>query len=232
MAFLRLLDYLRQIRQDRLDEILLLDDRIRTDKESDVIEIVKSYLRHRYDCDKIFVNIKPFSLSAAFLIGDVISYSEPTFSDLTSYIIGDRVSYTITVNTIEYTYIYECVTNTVDELPTDTGFWIRLVENETLLYCIKDSTGNAYDDTEFFIQKDGRNSQIKQYCVSITLYELHKLINPRNVPDLRTSGRDEAIEDLKLIQKGRLTPDLPIYADTTQGEIISWGNTDSSAYHY
>lgn len=334
MSFLHLTDYLRQIRQDRLDEILELDDRLRQDKELDAIETVKSYIRHRYDVEKIFRDIKLYSPSATFFPNDLVLYNEPlAFVEDTPYSIGDRVTYELAVNGVLIEYIYECTTDTTDELPTDTDFWNLICENNLLFTCVAESTGvtpdvavtytaNSYvsdldkiigwnrilnptlyflrttdsikiflsssdrssntnevastplsisnndfpiiknlvagsnltnkfagmisvvnfipENTSWdgttansFIQKDNRNRQIKQCCIAITVYELHKLINPRNVPDLRIAARDEAIEDLKAIQKGTITPDLPTYVDDKhRGERIVFGSTDSSKYYF
>lgn len=332
MAFLRLKDYTRQIRQDNLDKILATDDRIRTDKEADVIEVVKGYLRHRYDVTKIFIDIIPFSLSAKFYPNDLIEYSEPAYVLAGVYAVGDRVSYSFTENGVIYNFIYECTDIPTDELPTDEDFWTVVCENGELFTCVTESEDN-YPDIEvvysandyisrlelikgwdkttnptlyfrrfdrviriyleesemladynsvgmvsyvdvneipslrpilrgsyrgtqlkgelwikspvpenatwnvtasnYFIKKDVRNRQIKQYCVDLTLYELHKLINPRNFPEIRVIAKDTAVEELEKIQRGRMTPDLPIYETRAEkGEEISWGNTDSGKYYY
>jgi hypothetical protein len=332
MAFLRLKDYTRQIRQDNLDKILLTDDRIRTDKEADVIEHVKGYLRHRYDVNRIFIDIIPFSLSAKFYPNDLIEYAEPVYSVDAAYEVGDRVSYSFTENGVTYNFIYECIAIPTDELPTDEDFWKFICENGELFTCVSESLGNypdsevSYSDndfvarldlvrgwdktlnptlyfrsfervlkiyvsdeeriadynsvgmvsllefsevpslrpilrgshrnnqlrgelwiksripentnweitaTDYFTKKDIRNRQIKQYCIDITLFELHKLINPRNFPEIRVIAKDTAVEELEKIQRGKITPDLPIYETReTKGEEISWGNTDSRNYYY
>jgi hypothetical protein len=335
MSFLLLSDYYNIIRQDKLDVILKNNDTIRQDKEKDVEEMVKNYIRHRYDVDKIFIDVLEYSNSTKYFAGDVLSYSEPTYDLAATYIAGDRVSYSITdANNVTLTYIYENLVGSTGIAPDDDDVtWQQIVLNETLYTNVVPSIGNlptsalgystndytdrhknilgwdrltygtiyfkredtvikiyissadrsaginevgyiTYDPlpsalpssrpilqgqnndvkfsgyltiknfiddaqewdvtaTGYFEQKDSRSRIIKHYCISIAVYELHKLINPRNIPEVRIVSRDEAIEDLKMIQRGVLTPDLPTYeTEPERGQEISYGNTSSDSYYY
>lgn len=95
------------------------------------------------------------------------------------------------------------------------------------------------DDTEFSVKKeknfilgDIRNQLIKTYNIDIALYHAHSRINPRNIPDLRVSRRDEAYDWLKRIAKGSITPDLPIYSDESRGQETEWGSEEKQTHSY
>jgi len=102
-----------------------------------------------------------------------------------------------------------------------------------------DITSFIADDTEwnvvasnYFTLGDNRNQQIKTYMIDITLYHLHSRINPRNVPDFRIARRDDAIGWLKMISKGQITADLPVYTDTDKGQNTIYGSNEKLTHSY
>jgi len=54
-----------------------------------------------------------------------------------------------------------------------------------------------------------RNALLVMYAVDILLYHLHSRINPSQIPDLRIERYNNAIEWLKAVAKGMLSPALP-----------------------
>ncbi len=148
-----------------------------------------------------------------------VTLPEAEYSNTTTYAIGDKVYY----NNIEYT----CLISTVGILPTNTQFW---------------SAGSAYtltatypDDDTKWTEGDNRNQQIVEGLLDMTLFKLHKRINPRNIPDLRKEAYDGnnasqnggIIAWLKRVAGGELTADLPQILPE-QGLSIRWGNSNGS----
>ena len=73
---------------------------------------------------------------------------------------------------------------------------------------------------------DTRNALIKMYLIDLTLYHLHSRINPRNIPELRLTRRDEAITWLKMVNEGKITTDLPVLATPTNAGLkIRWNSS-------
>jgi phage gp36-like protein len=54
-----------------------------------------------------------------------------------------------------------------------------------------------------------RNALLVMYAVDMLLYHLHSRINPNQIPDLRIERYNNAIEWLKAVAKGMLSPALP-----------------------
>lgn len=72
--------------------------------------------------------------------------------------------------------------------------------------------------TIFNATGSNRHPLIIMYMIDIALYHMHARINPRNIPDLRVKRHDDAIEWLKMVQAGKLTPKLPAVEDGVDGE--------------
>jgi hypothetical protein len=62
-------------------------------------------------------------------------------------------------------------------------------------------------DAELAKTDDQRDPDLIRIMVDITLYHLHKRINPGQVPELRRDAYNAAIDDLKMIANGKLLPD-------------------------
>lgn len=177
MAFLRELDYKKQIQTDNLNVVIGSDPTIRTGGELAAVAEVESYLRHRYDVAKIFITLAVYDNAAAYAAGDLVAY--PTITD-TIYSANQAT--------------------TAGEDPA--------------------STPAKWD------AGDTRNELIKMYLIDVVLYHLHGRINPRNIPELRLTRRDEAINWLKMINEGKITVDLPVLASPTNAGLkIRWASS-------
>ena len=69
--------------------------------------------------------------------------------------------------------------------------------------------------------------------IDVTLYHAHSRINPRNIPDFRVERYRDAIEWLKKVNKGFVTPDFPIKEDPiVKDRNITYGTTkiDTNTY--
>lgn len=78
--------------------------------------------------------------------------------------------------------------------------------------------------TNAFIKGDNRSRLIKKILINIAIFELHGLINPRNIPDLRGERKDDAMKILNDIKNGKTTPDLPIFFDPQKGQNTTFGS--------
>lgn len=105
--------------------------------------------------------------------------------------------------------------------------------------CILDSADKDLTNTTYFTQKDERNPKIVQVAIDVLLYHMHSRISPRNIPDLRRlrydgddpAQRGGAIGYLKQVQKGVITPNLPVTDNTDQsGHRVAYGKSDTSKY--
>ncbi len=81
---------------------------------------------------------------------------------------------------------------------------------------------SRYDVAEIF-NKVGtnRNPRIVMVMVDVVLYHIHSRVTPRNIPEIRETRYDQAIEWLKAVNKGSVLPDLPELPDTTNGGSLS-----------
>lgn len=96
----------------------------------------------------------------------------------------------------------------------------------------KDTTWDVVP-SNFFTKGDNRSRLIKKILVNLAIFELHKLINPRNIPDLRGEAKDDAMSILKDIKKGTITPpDLPIFFDEDRGQSITFSSNPKLRHQY
>lgn len=77
---------------------------------------------------------------------------------------------------------------------------------------------------------DVRNPLVVSYCVDITLFHLHKRINPRKIPELRKEAYKEALEWFEMLKIGNESPDLPFLEDGE--EYIPWGSNPQIEHIY
>jgi phage gp36-like protein len=57
--------------------------------------------------------------------------------------------------------------------------------------------------------------------VDIVLYHINSRITPRNIPEIREIRYEQAIDWLKAVVAGRVTPDLPVLIDTATNTPVS-----------
>ena len=86
--------------------------------------------------------------------------------------------------------------------------------------------------SNFFTKGDNRSRLIKKILVNLAIFELHKLINPRNIPDLRGEAKDDAMNLLQDIKNGKISPDLPIFFDENKGQSITFDSNLKLRHQY
>lgn len=87
------------------------------------------------------------------------------------------------------------------------------------------AAGTLPIDTAFYTQGDNRNRVLVNTCMAIALYNLHKRIAPRNIPELRVKDYDDSIAWLKDTSQGKfITSSLPIIQPKQGGRVRYGGN--------
>ena len=85
-------------------------------------------------------------------------------------------------------------------------------------------------DDEMLKTGNNRDSQLLNYIIDLSLYHLHSRIAPRNIPELRQTRYDNAIEWLKMCSLGNVTPRLEEIS--TDGKVIRWGSQTKNTNSY
>ena len=106
------------------------------------------------------------------------------------------------------------------------------VYNEGVIYIALSNNINLVPANEptTWEMRDPRHDLIINYCVDITLFHLHKRINPRKIPDLRKDTYTEALAWFELLKIGEESPDLPFLEDGE--EYIPWGSNPQIEHIY
>lgn len=92
---------------------------------------------------------------------------------------------------------------------------------------------SRYDVGYIFAQRGAeRNAHLVTIVANITLYYLSKHLPARMTQDTRNELYDRAIEWLKAVQRGAVTPMLPTYSDTAKLKGESIGNNADSGFIY
>lgn len=227
--FLTKYDFETLIDEDNIDEITDSNDRTLFDSIDEAIEEVAGYIRHRYDFDKVFRVVIPYDDGTAFAIDDRVYWSETAYDAAAGYATGDRVS--------ENENIYEANQPVPAEV-FDISKWDLLAVNNSFYTCTAISTEKLPTDTDYFSAGDNRNSKIKQVTMDVTLYNIHSKITTRSIPEVRRVRYDgfgnkneseNAIRYLEKVQKGQITPNLPIIEpDVQSSQRIAYGVTYNS----
>ena len=103
----------------------------------------------------------------------------------------------------------------------------------TITKAIADLAEFDATSTGYFTKGDNRNPLVKRLMVKMCVYELHKVINPRNIPQMRVDDYSEALDLLKSFAKGDTTIDLPSYEkQEAKGQRIHWGISPKSKYNW
>lgn len=95
----------------------------------------------------------------------------------------------------------------------------------------KDTTWDV-EPSNFFTKGDNRSRLMKKIVVNLALFELHALISPRNIPDLRGERKDDSMKLLGKIESGKITPDLPIFFDEEQGQSVTFSSNRKLRHQY
>lgn len=228
--FLYKIDFSRSIRLPKLDEVTGGDDAIIDVVVLDVVEEMSSYFRDRYDVSQIFTDIQLYDLSTAFIADSYVILLANDYSTTTDYAVN---AFTATTDGKVWKSIQ---TPNIDKSPeTEPTYWTEWGKNGAIYKNLLGTAGaNLLDPTEYTFG-DPRDPLIKRYAIDISLFELHKLINPRNIPEFRTMAREDALRWLKHVSDPRnnIIPNLPENPQLDQsGFDIVYGSSDSQEHEY
>jgi hypothetical protein len=224
MSFVTIQDFNQLIQSSDLDIVLSDNDSNITQSIFAAMSEVKSYIRHRYDIDRIFKTTNVFNIADSNAVDDLVELRATAYSNTATYSQNAYVSYESDV--------YKCFANgTVGKLPTDTTFWTKVGKDRGLYICIQISTAIDVSNREYWIEAED-TQLLRMYVIDLTLYHAHSRIQPRNIPEWRIQRRDDAIAFLNQIKKGDITMALPIYANTDTGQRISYGGNPKQENYY
>ena len=69
---------------------------------------------------------------------------------------------------------------------------------------------------------DPRNYNLKRHMVQLALYELHKLISPNNISQVRIDDYEHSLQWLKDANRLKLNPQIPRKVDKRGEELTDW----------
>ena len=69
---------------------------------------------------------------------------------------------------------------------------------------------------------DPRNYNLKRHMVQLALYELHKLVSPNNVSQMRVDDYEHSMQWLKDANRLKLNPQIPRKVNSKGEELTDW----------
>jgi len=114
-----------------------------------------------------------------------------------------------------------------DELDIITNSSDAVIEGAELkaIEVFKDYLRNRYNVTLCFApateEADNRNKGLVMFLTDYLLYVLYANQPDRLIPEIKVQRKDEALEWLKMISAGRISPDLPTQDSETETDINS-----------
>lgn len=122
---LRFNDYLRNIQNDNLLQIIESNTTLLEEVEQSAQSEMISYLVQRYIVSEVFTDTTSFSLATTYSGKNLVEYTEATFSASTVYLTGNRVVY----NGIIYSSIAGSAAHAFN--PNE---WTEITEDKSLYY--------------------------------------------------------------------------------------------------
>jgi len=240
-------DFFSLIQETYLNEVTNVTDRLINDSIDEAVEEAAGYIRHRYDYDQVFKVVQEWSESATYKVNDRIFWSAITYDSTLTYSTDDQVSFNIGTSPVidEKIYIANDSVAAGETPLTTPAKWDLKADNNTFYTCtVATVAGDLPTDTAKFTAGDDRNKKLKTVVVDICLYNLFSRITPKSIPTVRLIRYDgngdkakseNAISWLEKVQKGNITPDLPVLLDDDgeseqNTERFSYGSSPQTAY--
>lgn len=142
------------------------------------------------------------------------------YDEFTEYAVNDKVSYD------HKYYILTVAPGEEGIAPTDTSYWERITD--LTAYSV---VGHWPNETAYWTFADNRDASIVECLVDMTLYDVHAVINPRNVPALRADRYTKCRDWLKDIRDGKLDMNLPDKGGQV-GYRIRFGSNEQNVNYY
>lgn len=162
------------------------------------------YLANVYECILTSTGNLPTNVTYWKLIGQEGIYNIPfpeRFDDRIYYADGDRINLDFIV--------YEKNDNL-------SGYKEGIAPTNSLYFDVIQKA--AYPVTTGVLPiaapwkfSDNRDLTLIRIVIDVVLYDIHSIINPRNIPQLRTDRYNSVVEFLKEVVNGKMNMDLPVY---------------------
>lgn len=92
-----------------------------------------------------------------------------------------------------------------------------VVYDDEVYYPIMPVNAEAPEENVNIIPDDPRNLNLVKHMTRLAVYELHKLISPTNISNVRINDYNDSIQWLRDAQKFRLDPQIPRRVDEKEG---------------
>lgn len=155
---------------------------------------------------------QPFDYSAMYKVGDVVFWKDKIYTCKIATPILDHDT-TLQYNRKENLPFLNV---TPDDSQNGLIYW-----GSGVTYSV---TGVLPTDTTKWTAGDNRDQQIVLYLTDITLFHVHSRLAPRNIPELRQDRYHNAIDWLKMVATGAVTPALPLLQPKQGGRIRFGGS--------
>lgn len=195
---------------------LIPSDQVLERAYEQTLEDVKMHLRYLYDVADIFKEIHVWDPQATYQNGDIISVEAEEWRSGDEYSAGDLAAFEGTV--------YEATSQNSAEEPNNSSNWKAVGQLNTIYVSAKDANSSDPVSADWDA-KDPRHKLILRIVLDCVLYELYALTQPRAIPEYRMQRKDDAVERLKEIRQGKVSPNLPerLPQDDQQDERIRYG---------
>ncbi len=110
--------------------------------------------------------------------------------------------------------------------PTDTAYWERVTDLSTY-----NTVGHWPNEDDYWTFGDNREQSVIECLVDLIVYDVHAVINPRNVPMLRSDRYQKATAWLSDIRKGLYDLNLPEIGGQSGFRIRCGSNPQSINYY-
>lgn len=142
------------------------------------------------------------------------------YDEFTEYAVNDKVTYD------HKYYILTVAPGEAGIAPTDTAYWERITD--LTAYSV---IGHWPNETLYWTFGDNRDASLVECLVDMTLYDVHAVINPRNIPTLRADRYKKSMDWLKDIRDGKLDMNLPDKGGQV-GYRIRFGSNEQNVNYY
>jgi hypothetical protein len=211
-TFLNHNDILVAIKEDMLLQVGVVPSMI-ANTERAAVSYMKDFITNRYDLEDCFPFIYTWNNTRTY------KPAEPVTSTFINHLKEEE--------TITFTPIYRRELNAIINYAYD-------VASGKFYKAIQESTNQPVTNTQYWQENDPRDMLLVQYCTDIVVFNLHKRVNPRKIPQLRIELFNQAKEWLDMVNKQDITPDLPkkILQPETDSDTPKWGGGPNRKHYY
>jgi hypothetical protein len=160
---LRNQDYLRQIQESNILQIIEEDDTIRHYVEQAAQSEMISYLAQRYITSKIFTDTSEFDIDATYYGKNLVEYTAAEYAVNVAYVVDDRVAYK--------GKLYKNILGCTGVVPTFATNWTYICEDKSLYYA-KTNESEYSHSTTYAIGDDVWYNDVVYTCIAESLAHL------------------------------------------------------------